>query len=158
MTALIVFVSEIAKPELSAARLAKRSSNSGPSYNRGNYISCRILRISTDFSDFQIFRPGSGRRLGFAFRQRRAQAIFAARGQADAAPLDRAPARHAGSGDRLRGARSGGPGVSQARLERLRRPLAPLYCGGASRRDSVLNGIIAAASLVDPNDWILVHD
>src|SRR5438128_6566057 len=36
--------------------------------------------------------------------------------------------------------------------------LAPLYCGGASRRESVLNGIIAAASLVDPNDWILVHD
>src|SRR5439155_648627 len=122
MTALIVFVSEIAKPELSAARLAKRSSNSGPSYNRGNYISCRILRISTDFSDFQIFRPGSGRRLGFALRGRRAQAILAARGQADAAPLDRAPARHAGSGDRLRGARFGGHGVSQARLERLRQP------------------------------------
>src|SRR6266581_7901084 len=36
--------------------------------------------------------------------------------------------------------------------------LAPLYCGGASRRESVLNGIIAAASLVDPNDWMLVHD
>ena len=36
--------------------------------------------------------------------------------------------------------------------------LAPLYCGGASRRDSVLNGIIAAASAVDPNDWVLVHD
>jgi 2-C-methyl-D-erythritol 4-phosphate cytidylyltransferase len=36
--------------------------------------------------------------------------------------------------------------------------LAPLYCGGASRRDSVLNGLVAAASLVDPNDWILVHD
>jgi 2-C-methyl-D-erythritol 4-phosphate cytidylyltransferase len=36
--------------------------------------------------------------------------------------------------------------------------LAPLYCGGASRRDSVLNGIVAAASAVDPNDWILVHD
>jgi len=36
--------------------------------------------------------------------------------------------------------------------------LAPLYCGGASRRDSVLNGLIAAASLVDPNDWMLVHD
>ncbi len=36
--------------------------------------------------------------------------------------------------------------------------LAPLYCGGATRRDSVLNGIIAAASLVDPNDWMLVHD
>src|SRR5438046_10499685 len=30
--------------------------------------------------------------------------------------------------------------------------LAPLYCGGASRRESVLNGIIAAASLVDPNE------
>jgi 2-C-methyl-D-erythritol 4-phosphate cytidylyltransferase len=36
--------------------------------------------------------------------------------------------------------------------------LAPLYCGGASRRDSVLNGLVAAASLVDPNDWMLVHD
>ena len=36
--------------------------------------------------------------------------------------------------------------------------LAPLYCGGASRRDSVLNGLIAAASLVEPNDWMLVHD
>jgi len=36
--------------------------------------------------------------------------------------------------------------------------LAPLYCGGASRRDSVLNGLVGAASLVDPNDWILVHD
>jgi len=36
--------------------------------------------------------------------------------------------------------------------------LAPLYCGGASRRDSVLNGLVAAASAVDPNDWVLVHD
>lgn len=36
--------------------------------------------------------------------------------------------------------------------------LAPLYCGGASRRESVLNGLVAAASAVDPNDWILVHD
>jgi 2-C-methyl-D-erythritol 4-phosphate cytidylyltransferase len=36
--------------------------------------------------------------------------------------------------------------------------LAPLYCGGATRRESVLNGIVAAASLVDPNDWMLVHD
>jgi len=36
--------------------------------------------------------------------------------------------------------------------------LAPLYCGGASRRDSVLNGVIAAASVADPDDWILVHD
>ncbi len=36
--------------------------------------------------------------------------------------------------------------------------LAPLYCGGASRRDSVLNGLVAMASAVDPNDWVLVHD
>jgi 2-C-methyl-D-erythritol 4-phosphate cytidylyltransferase len=36
--------------------------------------------------------------------------------------------------------------------------IAPLYCGGASRRDSVLNGLVAAASAVDPNDWMLVHD
>ena len=32
-------------------------------------------------------------------------------------------------------------------------------CGGAgSRRDSVLNGVIAAASAVDTGDWVLVHD
>src|SRR5258706_8236853 len=36
--------------------------------------------------------------------------------------------------------------------------LAPLYCGGASRRESVLNGLVACASAVDPNDWMLVHD
>lgn len=36
--------------------------------------------------------------------------------------------------------------------------VAPLYCGGASRRESVLNGLVAAASTVDPNDWVLVHD
>ena len=36
--------------------------------------------------------------------------------------------------------------------------IAPLYCGGASRRDSVLNGLVAAAAAVDPGDWILVHD
>jgi len=36
--------------------------------------------------------------------------------------------------------------------------IAPLYCGGATRRDSVLNGLVAAASAVDPNDWMLVHD
>jgi 2-C-methyl-D-erythritol 4-phosphate cytidylyltransferase len=36
--------------------------------------------------------------------------------------------------------------------------IAPLYCGGASRRDSVLNGLIAAAAAVEPNDWTLVHD
>jgi len=36
--------------------------------------------------------------------------------------------------------------------------VAPLWCGGASRRDTVLNGLIAAASAVDPSDWMLVHD
>jgi 2-C-methyl-D-erythritol 4-phosphate cytidylyltransferase len=36
--------------------------------------------------------------------------------------------------------------------------IAPLYCGGATRHDSVLNGLVAASSLVDPEDWVLVHD
>jgi 2-C-methyl-D-erythritol 4-phosphate cytidylyltransferase len=35
--------------------------------------------------------------------------------------------------------------------------LEPLYCGGASRRESVYNGLLAASSVVD-DDWILVHD
>ncbi len=34
----------------------------------------------------------------------------------------------------------------------------PLYCGGASRRDSVLNGLVAMVPAVDPDDWVLVHD
>jgi 2-C-methyl-D-erythritol 4-phosphate cytidylyltransferase len=36
--------------------------------------------------------------------------------------------------------------------------LAPLWCGGGTRRDSVLNGLIAMANVVDPEDWVLVHD
>ena len=36
--------------------------------------------------------------------------------------------------------------------------VAPLYCGGATRHDSVLNGLIAASSTVQSDDWILVHD
>ncbi|MFH1605319.1 MAG: 2-C-methyl-D-erythritol 4-phosphate cytidylyltransferase [Pseudomonadota bacterium] len=36
--------------------------------------------------------------------------------------------------------------------------MAPLYCGGATRHDSVLNGLIAAASTLEPDDWVLVHD
>ena len=36
--------------------------------------------------------------------------------------------------------------------------VAPLYCGGATRHDSVLNGLVAASSTVEPEDWILVHD
>jgi 2-C-methyl-D-erythritol 4-phosphate cytidylyltransferase len=35
---------------------------------------------------------------------------------------------------------------------------APLWCGGASRRDSVLNGLVAMANVVNPDDWVLVHD
>ncbi|TAK37365.1 MAG: 2-C-methyl-D-erythritol 4-phosphate cytidylyltransferase [Betaproteobacteria bacterium] len=34
----------------------------------------------------------------------------------------------------------------------------PLYCGGATRRDSVYNGLVAASALVDVDDWMLVHD
>jgi len=34
----------------------------------------------------------------------------------------------------------------------------PLYCGGGTRRDSVLNGLVAMSSLVNPDDWVLVHD
>ncbi len=36
--------------------------------------------------------------------------------------------------------------------------IAPLYCGGATRHDSVLNGLVAASSMVQPDDWMLVHD
>ena len=36
--------------------------------------------------------------------------------------------------------------------------LAPLYCGGATRHDSVLNGLVAASSTVQADDWLLVHD
>ena len=34
----------------------------------------------------------------------------------------------------------------------------PLYCGGATRRDTVLNGLVAASSMLEPDDWVLVHD
>ncbi|OGA35740.1 MAG: 2-C-methyl-D-erythritol 4-phosphate cytidylyltransferase [Betaproteobacteria bacterium RIFCSPLOWO2_12_FULL_64_23] len=36
--------------------------------------------------------------------------------------------------------------------------IAPLYCGGATRHDSVLNGLVAASSMVQADDWMLVHD
>jgi len=36
--------------------------------------------------------------------------------------------------------------------------LEPLYCGGATRRDSVYNGLVAAMAAVDADDWMLVHD
>ena len=36
--------------------------------------------------------------------------------------------------------------------------LAPLYCGGATRRESVYNGLVAASATLLPDDWVLVHD
>ncbi len=36
--------------------------------------------------------------------------------------------------------------------------VVPLYCGGATRRDSVLAGLDAMAEHVRPDDWVLVHD
>ena len=32
--------------------------------------------------------------------------------------------------------------------------IEPLYCGGATRRDSVYNGLVAAMAAVDADDWI----
>ena len=34
--------------------------------------------------------------------------------------------------------------------------LQPLYCGGATRSESVLNGLMA--SELEPDEWVLVHD
>jgi 2-C-methyl-D-erythritol 4-phosphate cytidylyltransferase len=34
--------------------------------------------------------------------------------------------------------------------------LQPLYCGGATRAESVLNGLMA--SEIEPDEWVLVHD
>jgi 2-C-methyl-D-erythritol 4-phosphate cytidylyltransferase len=36
--------------------------------------------------------------------------------------------------------------------------VAPLYCGGKTRRDSVYNGLVAAMTAVNADDWVLVHD
>jgi 2-C-methyl-D-erythritol 4-phosphate cytidylyltransferase len=36
--------------------------------------------------------------------------------------------------------------------------LEPLYCGGASRRESVYNGVVATSGELEPDDWLLVHD
>jgi len=36
--------------------------------------------------------------------------------------------------------------------------LTVLYCGGATRSDSVLNGLAAIQNQVDPQDWVMVHD
>lgn len=36
--------------------------------------------------------------------------------------------------------------------------LVPLYCGGATRAESVANGLTAISDRVDQQDWVLVHD
>lgn len=36
--------------------------------------------------------------------------------------------------------------------------LVVLRCGGATRAETVLNGLRALAQRVDPDDWVLVHD
>jgi 2-C-methyl-D-erythritol 4-phosphate cytidylyltransferase len=36
--------------------------------------------------------------------------------------------------------------------------LMPLYCGGATRADSVFNGLLAARDEIGADDWVLVHD
>jgi 2-C-methyl-D-erythritol 4-phosphate cytidylyltransferase len=36
--------------------------------------------------------------------------------------------------------------------------LLPIYCGGATRADSVANGLRAAAKIIAADDWVLVHD
>jgi 2-C-methyl-D-erythritol 4-phosphate cytidylyltransferase len=36
--------------------------------------------------------------------------------------------------------------------------LQPLFCGGATRRDSVYNGLVALMDELNPDDWVLVHD
>jgi len=36
--------------------------------------------------------------------------------------------------------------------------LTPLFCGGASRAESVRNGLRATATQVQAHDWMLVHD
>jgi len=38
------------------------------------------------------------------------------------------------------------------------RKLTLFRCGGATRAESVLNGLRAAAALLDADDWMLVHD
>ena len=36
--------------------------------------------------------------------------------------------------------------------------LYPVFCGGASRGESVANGLAAAASVLADDDWVMVHD
>ena len=41
--------------------------------------------------------------------------------------------------------------TAQVRLETL-------FCGGATRAASVFNGLVAMADMVEPDDWVMVHD
>ena len=36
--------------------------------------------------------------------------------------------------------------------------LETLFCGGATRSASVFNGLVAMADVVEPDDWVMVHD
>ena len=36
--------------------------------------------------------------------------------------------------------------------------LETLFCGGATRAASVFNGLVAMADVVEPDDWVMVHD
>lgn len=36
--------------------------------------------------------------------------------------------------------------------------LETLFCGGATRAASVYNGLVAMADVVEPDDWVMVHD
>ena len=40
----------------------------------------------------------------------------------------------------------------------LSEKITVLRIGGATRRDSVLNGLLAVAKVVSANDWVMVHD
>ncbi len=47
---------------------------------------------------------------------------------------------------------------SAGRWPELGQRVEPLFCGGASRAQSVANGLAALAPLVAADDWVLVHD
>lgn len=42
--------------------------------------------------------------------------------------------------------------------ESLGPKLRPLFCGGGTRAESVFNGLRAMEEVVEPSDWVLVHD
>ena len=42
--------------------------------------------------------------------------------------------------------------------DELGHAIEPLYCGGDTRDASVYNGLVAVRDVVEPSDWVLVHD